>query len=227
MRMRDDPARALAGRARLAAGLELLLTPLLLALKYYAVLRNPTLLLFLFGWLSLRLRKVGWRGVGLTRPADWPTAAGAAILIGLAYNALDIFILIPGLHRLTGESVELAQLGELKGQLGKLIVTLAVIWPLAAFCEEMTWRGYLLNRAADFFGRSRLMQGLGVALVSLAFGLAHLNQGLTGILDNLLAGLLFAGLYLLSRRNLWLPILAHGVIDSSSLVLLYLGVHPR
>jgi membrane protease YdiL (CAAX protease family) len=65
-----------------------------------------------------------------------------------------------------------------------------------------------------------------VALVSLVFGLAHHAQGVTGIMDNVLAGLLFAGLYLASGRNLWLPILAHGVIDTSSVVLLYLGFHP-
>jgi hypothetical protein len=33
-------------------------------------------------------------------------------------------------------------------------------------------------------------------------------------------------LYLVSGRNLWLPILTHGIIDTSSAVLLYLGVQP-
>jgi membrane protease YdiL (CAAX protease family) len=37
---------------------------------------------------------------------------------------------------------------------------------------------------------------------------------------------LFAALYLASGRNLWLPILVHGVIDTSSVVMLYSGFLP-
>ena len=65
-----------------------------------------------------------------------------------------------------------------------------------------------------------------MALVSLAFGLAHHSQGVTGVLDNVLAGLLFAILYLASGRNLWLPILVHGLVDTTSVFLLYSGYHP-
>jgi membrane protease YdiL (CAAX protease family) len=31
-------------------------------------------------------------------------------------------------------------------------------------------------------------------------------------------------LYLLARRNLWLPILVHGIIDSLGFLLIYLGL---
>jgi hypothetical protein len=102
----------------------------------------------------------------------------------------------------------------------------AVVWPLAAFAEEMAYRGYALNRLTDLFGRSALSWALNAALLSVVFGLTHSAQGVTGILDNVLAGLLFSALYLASGRNLWLPILVHGVVDTSSLVLLYLGFHP-
>ncbi len=56
--------------------------------------------------------------------------------------------------------------------------------------------------------------------------LAVYGARLTGVLDNVLAGLLFAALYVASGRNLWLPILVHGVIDTSSVVILYFGFHP-
>ena len=52
------------------------------------------------------------------------------------------------------------------------------------------------------------------------------RPGITGVLDNVLAGGLFAILYFASGRNLWLPILAHGLIDTTSVVLLYLGIQP-
>lgn len=211
---------------RLAAGLELLLVPLVLALKAAGVLRNPSLALFLLGWLSLWMRRSGWRQIGMARPARWPRTVLAAIFIGIAYNALDVRVLIPLLHRITGEPLDLAPFSALKGNIGALLLWLAVTWTLAAFGEEMAWRGYALNRLADVLGRNAWSWALNVALIGLAFGFAHGAQGITGILDNILAGLLFSALYLASGRNLWLPVLVHGVVDTSSFVLLYLGVRP-
>jgi hypothetical protein len=74
--------------SRISTGLELLLIPALLALKMLGVVHNPQLLLVLVGWLSLWLRRVGWRGVGLRAPRRWPPAIGLGVLIGIGYNAL-------------------------------------------------------------------------------------------------------------------------------------------
>jgi hypothetical protein len=199
---------------------------LLLGLQAAGVLGKPKLPLLLFGWLSMWLRRVGWRQAGMSRPVNWPVTVIAAILVGLAYNALDIGVILPLLHRFTGEPLDLTQFASLKGNTGTLMLLAAVSWLSAAFPEEMLYRGYILNRLADVFGRTIGGWALNAVLVSLAFGLAHHVQGITGVLDNILAGLLFAGLYLASGRNLWLPILVHGIIDTTSVVLLYLGFQP-
>ena len=56
------------------------------------------------------------------------------------------------------------------------------------------------------------------------FGLLHAVQGPSGMLITGYIGLVFAGIYLASGRNLWAPILAHGTADTVSLTMLYLGV---
>ncbi len=144
----------------------------------------------------------------------------------VGYNALDISVILPLLHRFTGEPLDLTEFASLKGNAGMLLLLTAASWLSAAFPEEMLYRGYILNRLADVSGRTVVGWPLSATLVSLAFRIAHHAQGVTGVLDNVLAGMLFAGLYLASGRNLWLPILVHGVIDTSSVVLLYLGFHP-
>jgi len=63
-------------------------------------------------------------------------------------------------------------------------------------------------------------------VVSLLFGFAHVAQGVSGVLDNVLAGMMLSALYLTSGRNLWPPIIVHGVVDTTSLML-FLGVVPR
>jgi membrane protease YdiL (CAAX protease family) len=208
------------------AGFELLVVPLLLWLQAAGLFAKPKLPLLLFGWLSMWLRRVSWRQIGLCRPANWPKTMLAALLIGLAYNALDIGVTLPLLHRITGESLDLGEFAALEGDAGTLLLLIAASWLSAAFIEEMLYRGYLLNRLADIFGRTAVGWVTAAVLTSLTFGLAHHAQGVTGVLDNILAGLLFAFLYLYSGRNLWLPILTHGIIDTSSVLLLYLGYHP-
>ena len=222
---RDGIGAALRGNKLLTA-LELLLLPAFFALQAAGVLTKPKLPLLLLGWSSMWLRRVGWRQVGLARPKSWPRTVLAALAIGLAYNALDILVILPLFQRLTHEPLDLSQLGDLEGNARTLALLLLASWVSAALVEELLYRGYLLNRLADLFGRTALGWIASVALVTAGFAYAHHAHGVTGIADNVLAGLLFAGLYLASGRNLWLPLLVHGVIDTTSVVLLYLGYHP-
>src|SRR5262249_41627496 len=103
---------------------------------------------------------------------------------------------------------------------------LALTWTFAAFGEELAYRGYVLNRVADLLGRSQAAFVVSAVVVGILFGFAHVAQGISGTLDNVLAGIFFSALYLASGRNLWLPIIVHGVVNTTSLVLLYLGVSP-
>ena len=221
-----DRLGAILRDSRVAAALEALVVPLLLWLHAAGVLFKPKLPLLLFGWLSMWLRRVGWRQVGLSRPARWSVTVPLAILIGLAYDALDIAVVLPLLHRWTGEPLDLSAFASLEGNTGQLMLLIAASWLSAAFPEELLYRGYFLNRLTDVFGRSRAGWAVSAVLVSAVFGLAHHSQGITGVLDNILAGALFVTLYLTSGRNLWLPILTHGVIDTASATLLYFGFRP-
>jgi membrane protease YdiL (CAAX protease family) len=188
------------------------------------ILPLPVLPLFLVGWVSLRLRHMGWRDVGLKRPDKWLPTIGLALLIGVGYQFLDTLLISPVLQALTGQSIDLSQFSFLKGSLPALLLFIAITWTEAAFIEEMFFRGYFFNRLTDFTGNDRT--GVIIALVvgSLIFGAAHFYQGITGVLDTFLAGLVLGLLYLFARRNLWLPILTHGIIDTLGFIILYKGL---
>jgi hypothetical protein len=92
--------------------------------------------------------------------------------------------------------------------------SLLLVWTFAAFGEEIGYRGYLLTRAAEAGGRSKAADWVAVLIVSVLFGYGHYYKGPSGIVDSGMAGLILGAAYVLSGRNLWVCILAHGFIDT-------------
>jgi membrane protease YdiL (CAAX protease family) len=62
-----------------------------------------------------------------------------------------------------------------------------------------------------------------MVFVSVLFGLGHFYKGPAGMIDSGVAGLILGSAYLLSGRNLWTSILAHGLIDTFGVMALYFG----
>lgn len=97
-------------------------------------------------------------------------------------------------------------------------------WTFGAFVEELAYRGLVLDRLEEMGGRGRAATIAAVAAVTAVFGLIHGYQGVTGILDNVLAGGFFALVYLASGRNLWASVVTHGAVNTVSFLALYFGM---
>ena len=107
-----------------------------------------------------------------------------------------------------------------------LLLFVALSWTLAAFGEEMVSRGYLMNRVAGLFRNPKVAWTVSLIVVSFVFGLSHIDQGITGQIENMINGLLLGVIFLATGCNLWAAIIAHGVTDTIDIVLLYLGKYP-
>ena len=128
---------------------------------------------------------------------------------------------MPILNRITGERQDLSQFAGLQGNLGSLLIFLAVSWTLAAVGEEIVYRGYLPLRITDVFGANTVGILAAVVLSSVLFGLAHTEQGLIGIILTFLDALFFS--FLRWRfKNLWAAVLGHGFNNTIGLVSFYL-----
>lgn len=173
------------------------------------------------GWLSLRRRGLTWRAVGFRRPEGWIRTIASALLAAIALQVLSEYVIEP----LTGRP-DLSGFKSLVGNLPAALGMMTLVWTLAAFGEEMAYRGYVLERAAALGNHAPAAYVSAVVAVSLLFGLGHLYQGLAGVIGSSVSGLFFGMLYLMGRRNLWLPILAHGFSDTIGLVLIYFGLAP-
>lgn len=206
---------------RLVIALELLFVILLVA-----SVRNASFFLLLIGWLSLWLRRSGWRAIGMSRPLNWRNIILTGIGIGALYQLFSIFILVPVLHRLTNTTLDLSSFESLRGNVAQLALWLAISWTFAAFGEEMAYRGYLFNRLTDLFGGNKIGLGVGALVTSILFGLGHGYQGLSGVLETFVFGIVVVLLYILSKRNLWLPIIVHGAIDTFGFLLIFFNLYP-
>mgnify|MGYP005810563803 CR=1 FL=1 len=187
---------------------------------------SKTPVLLAVGWISLRLRKLGWRDVGLSRYRTWAATVLAGVAVGLALEAFQLFISQPFLVHVLGKQPDLEVFRALHGNLKWTLLGIAGAWTLAAFGEEMVYRGYLMNRVAGLLNRTRTAWVVSLIAVHVGFGLAHAYQGITGVIDEGLAGLLLGLIYLATGRNLAVPIVAHGICDTVDFLLIFLGKYP-
>jgi membrane protease YdiL (CAAX protease family) len=187
---------------------------------------SKTPVLVLLGSVSLWTRRIGWRGVGLRLFRNWKTTMWLGVLAGVLLEAFELFVSQPFLVKVLHKPADLSIFSEITGNLKITLIYIALAWIMAAFGEEMVYRGYLMNRVADLFNRTHGAFLISLIVVHAGFGLAHAYQGVTGILDEGLMGLLLGIIYLRTGRNLAVPIVAHGVQDSIDFILMFLGKYP-
>jgi membrane protease YdiL (CAAX protease family) len=139
---------------------------------------------------------------------------------------LDLFVTKPLEVRFLGRPPDLSTFRPMIGNLKLASLALVAAWVLAAFGEELVWRGYLMNRVAGLFRNSRAGWVVSLILVSAAFGFGHAYQGVVGIVQEGFSGLLLGLVYLGCGRNLAVPIVAHGITDSIDILLILTGRYP-
>jgi membrane protease YdiL (CAAX protease family) len=199
----------------------------IMALHALEVIDFPAILFsFPLSWISLWLRKLGWRGVGLRRPTSWLRVIGLGVMIGVAWQLIEFWIIDPLILQ-GGAKMDLSQFERIPGNIPNLVANILIGgWMFGAFMEEMVLRGYMINRFIDLLGDNRKGLTAGVLVGSILFAIGHMNLGIGAVIENFIFALVFAGLYLVARRNLWLPIIAHGVYNSMGFAFIYLGLIP-
>lgn len=173
--------------------------------------------------LVLWLRQSGWHEFGLKKPRSWLKTILLAIG-GLISIYLVVIVTMPIVIRLTGNPVDRSQFEVLRGNIPALITGLLVVWTLAAFGEELIFRGYLMNTLARAFRQEKTGWIAACIVNSVIFGIGHTYQGISGVILLAIVGLLYALFYLESGRNLWVPILMHGLYDTSAFLVIFFSL---
>jgi CAAX protease family protein len=189
----------------------------------YHALPNEVPILFVLGLISVRLREGGWAAMGLRRPVSWPRTVLFAVGAAAVRILVGALVVDPLTAHFWPPAVAPSGTEQIAGHAMVALRWLGVVWTFAAFGEEIGYRGYLVARAADVGGRSKAAYWVGVLVVAVLFGLGHHYKGPSGMVDSGMAGLVLGAAYILSGRNLWVCILAHGFIDTFGVVGLFFG----
>lgn len=179
--------------------------------------------LVVLGLLSVRLRDGGWSALGFRRPASWIQIVQIAVGAAALRILLGEFLVTALTSRFWPAARAPAEAVEISGNIKVALLALIIIWVFAAFGEEIAYRGYLLTRAADLGKRTTIAYWIGVVVVSVLFGYGHYYKGPAGIVDSGMAGFILGAAYIVSGRNLWASILAHGFIDTFAVVVAFFG----
>lgn len=194
--------------------LEIALAAALIALDFFI----PTVTVLLLAAVTMTLRKEPLRSLGFTRPETPLRMAGLTALSVLLWTGLQMVLFMPVLNRLFGQTQTLDAYENLKGNLPQLLLYLLFTWTLAAFGEETVYRCYLQKRIAGLFNHPAAGRIAAVFVSSALFGLAHSEQGIVGAVITFLDALFFSALFYAFKRNLWAPILAHGLSNTLGLL---------
>jgi membrane protease YdiL (CAAX protease family) len=199
---------------------------LVLGHNVWRVVPNEVLILSGLALVSMRLRAArwDWSSLGFRAPRSWRVIIAVALGAAVLRLLLSEFVIEPMTAALWPPPALPESADAIAGNIGNALLALALVWSFAAFGEEIAYRGYLLNRAADAGGGTPAAFWVSAALTAVLFGYGHFYKGPAGVIDSGVAGLILAAAYLVTGRNLWTCVLAHGFIDTFAVAWLYLDL---
>lgn len=111
----------------------------------------------------------------------------------------------------------------ISGNFGMLLLSLAGVYIVSSFGEEIVYRAFLINRISELGLDNRTTTIIAILLSAIIFGLAHYSWGLMGIIQTAFMGLVFACSYVFLKKKIWVLIIAHAYMDTFLMVQMYLN----
>lgn len=196
--------------------------------KKQAVIWLANILMLSIVWIGLKLRGETLKNFGLSfKSLSWRDALKAFLLSLLVFALAAIGFIVGSIimANITGipEGSNMSSYDYLKDNVGMLILTLAGVYIVSSFGEEVIYRAFLINRISELGLGTKKGIWIAVIISSIIFGLVHYDWGPMGIVQTAFMGLALGICYIKLKKRLWLLVLAHAYMDTILMVQMYLA----
>ncbi len=175
--------------------------------------------------VSLIARKQGsFRDMGFRSPESWGGLLGTTLAYGVVIQLTFTIIVDPGLEQLTGYAVDISSFDNVRGNFVNFLILMAIGWGVGGFLEEFTFRGFVVGRLRWLLGSGTAATWFAVLVAATAFGVAHLYQGVSGVISAGMIGLILGAVYIYHRSNLWYAVFTHGFTNTFGITFIYLDM---
>ena len=180
----------------------------------------PVGALLVLAWA--RLSRTPWQALGYVRPKSWFATLTIGFAFGISFKIVMKMLVMP----LLGAAPVNPTYHFLAGNAAMLP---GAIWTMlaAGFGEETVYRGFLFERAARLVGWSAAARAATVLLTAGLFAAAHyVDQGLTGVEQALITGLVFGTIFAITGRIFFL-MAAHAAFDLTAVAIIYRDLESK
>jgi CAAX protease family protein len=171
----------------------------------------------------MRVRGVSWKDLGLRKPKHFGKTLGISAIIFVAVMiAIITFEIIKdqlpfSLSSDTSSESAVSKFGDLKGNWTQFFLIIPFIW-IESMLEELLDRGFLMNWLERLFSMTSFATAIAVVLQAAIFGFRHSNDLSERSITVGLIGLVMGIAYVKFGRNLWPLIIAHGILNTMSMI---------
>lgn len=146
------------------------------------------------------------------------------ILLAFGYTTIILllsqFIIKPFITYYTKIPFDYSAFDPIRGNFRVFTIMLFLGWFVGGLLEETIFRAFFIRVTENIFSE-KIGTIIGVLISSTIFGYLHDYQGVSGQLFTGCIGFLLAIIYLLNKKNIWLNIYIHGLMNTVSFLVIY------
>ncbi|HNX43307.1 MAG TPA: type II CAAX endopeptidase family protein [Bacteroidales bacterium] len=162
-----------------------------------------------------------WIEFGISRPR-WIKSILVAIALAISIFII-VDILIQPLIELKFGAIDLSSFDGIRGNYINFLVFILFMWVVAGIGEEFLYRGFFMKQFARILGDTNKGWLFSAIAMSILFGMAHLYQGMSGMISTGLVSLCLSLIFYKNRNNLILNMFVHGFYDMIGISLIFIN----
>lgn len=101
-----------------------------------------------------------------------------------------------------------------------LVFLILMGWLVGGVYEEIVFHGYIFSRLKNSISH-KFSAIISLVLTGILFGAYHYVLGVGGVINATIAGMIYQGIMLYFKGNLWYSVFAHGFYNTTVMLLIY------